>query len=359
MTRLILSERLGQTAPLIAREIDAELSRWEAAASPVEASPLPPLSTRLEFGPAGVIRASGELLAYYPVVPSKDVPDDERLRRGQRAEFEQRDLDAAIAAYQEAASSTGQTVRAVALAGLGRCLRTRKKLREALEAYGELTKVEGGRITGFPAPLVASRERQAIFQAMGDVASAERERVNITGDLLARKYIIDRPTFDAFAPALASGEYPADAVARAEAIVEFWTQFLAARTGRTAGGSFAAVWRGTAESTVAIVAPIDVLMAPSLASARRLSTDVALERPDGQLLWRANADGQSHAIGVPVVGLPFILRLSTTDANAASDSRERLFIAGFVLLSLVVTISAYFVFRSPNREVGVATSETS
>src|SRR5262245_25789330 len=108
-----LMDRLLASAVATEREIDAELVRWAAmTAGPDNVGGLPLGGPLLLFESPGVARVKGDRLAYYPLVLASDVPADERLERAQATEFKQCDLDAAIAAYREAATSTGRTVRA-------------------------------------------------------------------------------------------------------------------------------------------------------------------------------------------------------------------------------------------------------
>jgi tetratricopeptide (TPR) repeat protein len=138
---------------------------------------LPPAGTLLVFDTNAVIAVRGESLAYYPAIAKPEVHADDRLIRAQAAE-RAGDLDKAIAGYRDAATSTARTPRAMATAGLGRTLRAKGNIREALAAYDELAQMDEARVDphGSPAPLVAYRERQAILLAFGDSASAERER---------------------------------------------------------------------------------------------------------------------------------------------------------------------------------------
>ena len=165
----VLIDRLTETGALIAREIGRRLDRWEAMAARADnLRGLPSGGTLLVFGTDDVIAVRGESLAYYPALPKSEGRADGRLVRAQIAE-RAGDLDAAITGYRDAATSTARTPRALATAGLGRTLRAKGNTREALAAYDELAQMDEARIEGDPAPLVAHRERQAIFWRWGTV----------------------------------------------------------------------------------------------------------------------------------------------------------------------------------------------
>ena len=313
-SQAVLLDRLTEAGLIIAREIGPELDRWDAmAASTDNLSGLPPGGTLLVFDQDAVIRVRGESLAYYPSVARPEVHADDRLLKAQAAE-RTGDLDAAIAAYRDAATSTARTPRAMAAAGLGRTLRARGNAREAMAAYNELAQMDEAYVDGHPAPLVAYRERGAIFQATGDSNASERERSRIDSALRARLYLIERPTFDAFAPALSSEPYSRPLLARAEAVTnELWPRWRATPSGRALAGipsyAFATTWRPTPAGSVAIVAPIDVLMEPALTVASRLSTMVALEDADGRHIWGETPRGNSATVPLQTAGLSARLRL--------------------------------------------------
>ncbi|HXT71110.1 MAG TPA: hypothetical protein VN700_15210 [Vicinamibacterales bacterium] len=277
-----LLDRLAASAAMIEGEIDAELRNWEAmAAGFEELGGLPASSTLLVYGRSGVIRVRGDRLAYYPLVLTPAVPADERLLRAQDAEFKQKDLNAAIAAYRDAATSTGRTVRAVATAGLGRCLRSQGKLDEALATYGELEAMPEAYVDGFPAPMVAYRERQNIFRQKGDLIRGAEEAERLAAALVARNLIVEKPAFEAMTPALKVGRFPLEPLERAVATYAMWPRMRDSASGRAMGrdgeAAYAAVWRPVEGDSRAIVAPVDVLMNRAQAAAATLSVTIALE----------------------------------------------------------------------------------
>jgi hypothetical protein len=310
-----LIDRLTEAGLLIAREVGSELDRWDAMAARGDTlGALPPAGTLLVFDADAVISVRGEPLAYYPALAKSEVQADDRLMKAQAAE-RAGDLDAAIAGYRDAATSTARTPRAIATAGLGRTLRAKGNLRESLTAYDELAQMAEARIDNQPAPLVAYRERQTIFQALGDTGASERERARIDSALRARTYLIDRPTFDAFAPALSAEPYSQPLLARADVVAtRLWPRWRAIPSGRLVAGipsqAFASIWRPSPAGSVAIVAPVGVLMERPLAVASRLSTMVALEDADGRHIWGETPPrGDTATVPLHNVGLTARLRL--------------------------------------------------
>ena len=300
---------------MIEREIDAELVKWEAIATgPEESADLPASGTLLVFSERGVLRAPGDLLAYYPRIVPPEVPPDERLIRAQEAEFQRRDLPAAITAYREAASSTGRTVRAVATAGLARCLHAQGRTDDALETYAELAMMSDALVDGVPAPFVAHRERHAILAARGSFVNAALEQERLASSLVARIVMVEKPVFEKFTYALKPGRYPSEVLARAGAVHAMWPRLRDSGSGRAIArdgdAGYAAVWRGVKADSRAVVAPVDVLMKQALESAARLGVTIALVDAAGKTIWGpepAAADVALHPLDR--IGLPIRLRL--------------------------------------------------
>ena len=299
-------DRLAQSEAMIVRAIDAEFQRWEGiASSGDELAGLPSDGTLLVFTPQGIASVRGERLAYYPAVTPPEFPPDDRLIQAEQAENARRDLNAALALYRDAASSTGRTVRAMATAGVGRCLRNLGRNTEALAAYADLATMVEATVDGAPAPLVAHAEREATFRSLGDAASADLERRSIAEALVARDRLIQKTAFDRFASALRPGEFPAPALARAEAVTTMWLEWKGMPSGRAIAGAregaSAAVWRRIGDQSHALVAPVDVLMAPARDVAGRLNVAISVEDAAGKTMW-GTAPARTESITVPIPG---------------------------------------------------------
>ena len=308
--------RLTESAAMIEREIEADLDKWETMiGAPEGLGGLPPGGTLIVFSREGVIKVRGERPAYYPLAVPAEVPPDERLLRAKDAEFTRKDLDAAIAAYREAAMSTGRTVRATATAGLGRCLRAQGKMADALAVYSELATMSEAVVDGVPAPVLAYHEREEIFVAMGDLTHGADEGDRLARYLAARDVIIEKPAFERFAEGLAPGRLPAEPLDRARALFEMWPRLRDMASGRAVarGGNsaYVAAWRAVDGDSHAVLAPVDVLMKRARDAADRLAVTIALEDATMATVWGpapTNADHTSHSLDR--IGLPVRLRLS-------------------------------------------------
>jgi len=90
---------------------------------------------------------------------------------------------------------------------------------------------------------------------------------------------------------------------------------------------------------------------------RNLQVAAALDDPAGKTVWGRASAGPRVTKTSRETGLPWSLHVAVDDSQSASsmvDSRRNLFVAGFVLMALVVSAASYFVFRAVNRELRVA-----
>ena len=361
-----LRERLDNAASLVAREIDRGLTAWEAllpAAAGGQAVELPSGAVFLLIDKDGVVRQQGAPLPYYPRVPSATRARSSLFAVAEQQEFREQNLAAAIASYRALAVSNDEAIRAEALMRLARCLRKQERMPDALAAYAKLAALGDASVADSPAELVARRERIALFNATGDAHAAAHERTLLTSALLDGRFRIDRPTFDYFREFASTpiATPPVSGAALAQAVEAVWSTWREQPSGRTAWtsdvGTFVSVWRKTPSGTAAVTAGIDALTASVGDTIRNLQVAAALDDPGGTKVWGVVSAGPRVTKTSRETGLPWSLHVTVDESNSASsvaDSRRTLFVAGFVLMALVVSAASYFVFRAVNRELGVA-----
>jgi signal transduction histidine kinase len=362
-----LRERLDNAVSLVARELDRGLTAWEAllpAAAGGQAVALPPGTVFLLIATDGVVQQQGTPLPYYPQVPSAISASSPLFAAAERQEFRDQDLSAAIAAYRGLTDSNDPATRAEALMRLARCFRKQERLPDALAAYANLAALGEVPVADSPAELVARRERIALFNATGDRNAAAHERTLLTSALLDGRFRIDRPTFDYFhelASVPAATRPTTSGAALAEAVAAVWSSWQEETSGRTAWtsdtGTFASVWRKTPSGTATITASIEALTTSVGDTIRNLQVAAALDDPAGKKVWGGVSAGPRVTKTSRETGLPWSLHVAIDDSGSASsvaDSRRNLFVAGFVLMALVVSAASYFVFRAVNRELRVA-----
>lgn len=358
-------ELLENSTAVLMHEIDRSLSRWEdAAATEVNGAgvTLPAGTVRLVFDRYGVLRNEGVRLPYLPAVAAEPLPGRSDLAAAAAAEFQADDPSAASSAYRRVVAATAdRSTRAAALLGLGRCLRKQSKVREAIAVYEELAKMLETPAAGFPAELVARKELITLRRSTGDEAGSQREAEGLSAALFAGHFRIDRATFDLFAEALPAPKDRAT-LAQAAAVNDLWPIVQQQAEGRNTITShdraIAAVWRRRDTTSAAIIGPVETLMATVSPVARDLHVGLTLEDSTGHRIWGTTvATDVTISRSLREAGLPWTIRVTTGEPSGVGStwlSRQNLLASGFGLMALVVATASYVVFRSVNRELGVA-----
>lgn len=327
--RLSRIERLNQISALLTRELAAEAERWRTAAP--KNDNLPRHASEIVFVPAGIVEVRGEHLPYIPVVAA-DKPRDEAARRRVQEELQ-----------------------------LAREQRSRKKLQAALATYEQLSSFDRVRVAGFPAPLIAARERSAIFAELGNASAAARERDRIATALSTGQFLIDRSTFDVLASDFEGLKIDAHLAANADALIEAWPRLQQTSSGALVIGSnefaTAVVWGEHPSGSTAVIAPADELAEPAMRSATELGVTLTL-LPETATARAARTD-DTNTIDLVTrstqdMGLSATLQVTSAADRGARSARERVFIGGFLLLAIAMIAAAYFSARLIHRELSLA-----
>lgn len=360
-------ERLENAASLIARDIEARVTGWEQllpSAAGGASITMPPNAVFVLIDPNGVVATQGPRLPYYPCVAPPSTRSSGRFTAGDALEFREQNPGAALATYRELAASRDESIRSEALMRIARCLKKLQRPVEALDAYERLATMRGSSIAGWPAELVARRERIALLTAHGEADDVARERRLLTSALVDGRYTIDHATFRFFSesafPEVADGrEQPL-----ASAVEAFWPSWLEQPAGRRTAvlpsGAFVAVWRTVPDGIAALAVPLDAVTRPIQEAARSFAVTVQLDDDAGRPVWGRAADGVRVTKSARETGLPwsFHVAANSPSAPAAADSRRNLFAAGFGLMVLVISAASYFVFRAVTQELRVASLQS-
>jgi len=360
-------ERLDNAAALASRELGRSLDAWSSLLLPSlagDAVAIPPDTVLVVFDSAGVRRAEGLRLPYYPEVSSSAGPPAGLLASAEAIEFRERDLTRAAASYRALATSRDLGVRAAALLRLARVLRKQQRTPEALTVYGDLAALGDVPSAGASAELVGRRERFMLLTANGHDRAAADEAAQLTAALIDNRLLIDRATFEFYKEPLSipDGRFDAAALRLAQATEAMWPLWQAEADGRAGwngqAGSYASVWRRTPAAHAAIVGRVDDLIASAGSIANDLQVRLTLEDDAGRLSWGTPiADHERVTRAAEETGLPWTVHVALADpvaAEALSSSRRNIFAAGFALMLLVIAVAAYFVSRAVHRELGVA-----
>ena len=361
LERQRLRERLDNAASVLERELDRRLTMWEdvlPAAVLGEDAVLPVGAVFLSFGPEGVVQQRGIRLPYYPRVVQPPTTISPLFAAAEAHEFRDQNLAAATAAYRELVSAGDESVRAEALVRLARCLRKQQLPQEAIEAYDRLASLGGVIVAGSPAELIARRERIVLFSATGREEAATQERSLLNAALADGRFRIDKATFEYFhemTPSRTDGSL--SIAAAVEALWPAWIEQPSGRRTWTNGGAtFVSVWRVTPIGRASITAPVEALTASIADPLRNLQVAAQLDDYSGVTIWgHVNSDLRATRTARES-GLPWTFHVSAADPSAEgriADSRRNLFVAGFMLMALVISVAGYFVFRAVSRELGV------
>ncbi|MGH8674296.1 MAG: sensor histidine kinase, partial [Burkholderiales bacterium] len=359
-----LRDQLDSSAALLSHEVEQNLTTWEgmvAAAAQGKSAVLPADAVLLTFDDHGLRGREGARLPYYPQRPAPAALPEGVFAAAEFAEFRDGDLVRAAALYRALAARPDRPLRAAALTRLARCLRKKGNAADALATYAKLAAMGDTPVAGSPSELLARRERIELFEAIGNKDASAHEAALLASALSDRRFLIDRATFDFFSESAAPPLRADASRAMADALGELWPLCLQQADGRAActrnGYAFVAVWRRARSAGAVLVGSVDMLMAPSLPGLERLQVALALDDPSGLRAWGTlPASGISATKTSRETGLPWTIRVATEAAAAEQVGvyRRRLLAAGFSLMVLVIAAAGYFVFRSVNRELGVA-----
>jgi signal transduction histidine kinase len=357
-----LSQRLENAASLIALDIDRQLAEWESAVAD-ERMALPPEAVWLLFDSSGVVRMRGLPIPYVPELPVAGEPAS-AFTAAEALEFREGDLVKACSAYRASTGSRDPLVRAGALMRWARCLRKLQRPRDALDAYANLATLGAVPVSGAPSELVARRERVELLKSIGDSGAAAVEASALRSLLGSGRFRIDRATFDFYReaadwPTLDAGD---PAYSLANAVDTAWTAAHAQRQGRAASTSgtatYAAVWRpATAGLTALLVSRADGVLAVAHRIAGDLQLRLALDAPSERSSLGAIASRPPPAERLfrdPLLPWSLHLAADPSSIDTAVRARQRLFVAAFALMTLVVFCASYAVVRAVNAQLAVA-----
>jgi signal transduction histidine kinase len=362
------NSQLASAGALLSGELERGLAEWERhlqVAAEGASVLLPPDTVLLVLDSRGVVRHQGTRLPHFPKVSAAPEASAEVFAAAEVQEIGQGDLSGAAESYRRLASSEDPSVRAGALLRLARCLSNEGKLKEALSVYKELAALEGTRVVGAPAALVAARARAALFHRTGDPMASARERAALAEALWRGQFAVDSVTFEEYSLAIPNWPATDNRFRLAEAVGDLWERWREQTSGRSSlsvdGLAVVSVWRRNSKGTTAIVGSVDSLMAST--STQNLTANLfaaaSFVDRDGRRVWGALPDVNAGAVTeVRAAGLPWTLQVALTDPAGTNEEnaihRRNLLAAGLVLLLLVIGAGSYLVLRTVNRELEVA-----
>jgi signal transduction histidine kinase len=317
----------------------------------------------LRFVPTGIESSNDVAVLFQPDLPAQPRSlSNSLLARAEAAEFQRRDLPAAEAEYQRAASTARLDIRAAALVGLARVRRLQKNFAGALDAYSALGQLGTVVVAGQPAALVAHQGRCKTFEIAGDVDRLRVEVGRLGQALESGRLPIDRATFALYCDLLArwQGSPPSsESIARTEAVIDLWQLWrrgdLVPR-GRRAllrdSVPLLAVWTGNANRLNVWMATKSELEDQWRPIWTRENLDVALSDLEGRA-FAGVAGPHLVSLAPNETRLPFILSASL-EKDAADSARGGVLVIGLALAFTMTLAAAYALYRTTSREVALA-----
>jgi two-component system phosphate regulon sensor histidine kinase PhoR len=337
-------------------------------------------------GSASILMARNEVralpassLAYYPVVPGMQEPPAAAFRELEAVEFEAQDLPKALELSRRLARSTAPLVRAGALLREARLLRKVGRSADALAVYSALATYTSVSIDGWPADLVARRARCLLLRELARQSELRQEAAALDADLEAGRWRLDPASYRYVSSQLdewigAVRRPRADREDLAAATDWLYRQLTGTSSGELGpsgsralaidGRTVTVVWGSGQGALRAFLGGQEHLNGVWLAQARNAAYPatvallVATDR--GALRPPVAADQLTSRRSAADTGLPWTLVVTLgRDVDAGRfESRRRMLLAGLAAILVLVAAGSYFVIRSRNREIALATLQS-
>jgi len=354
-------ERLEHAADRIAALLRADLAETgervaAVVSSPAGISPELDPSLLLVLTRDSLSAYPPERLLYSPVAEHGAEAPDSAFAEGEAAEIRYRQLDKAAGIYRRLSESPDRALQAGALMRLARVLRQSGQAEAAGTAYERLSRLEGVRVAGAPADLVA---RHALCDLSRDSAGGMR----LQHDLLTRRWSLTRGQFEFYwaeSVRLSGREEPlGDRTGLTEAAALAWSEWRrtsSARGQRTVWVDrtpWFTIWRGASgRQAVLIQRPEAILrtLPPELGAV------CALLDEEGRVVAGRKGVGGAVVRLATESQLPWSLSVTRSQdpGDEATKARQRfmLLVIGTVVAFLIA--GTYFVARAIRHEIAVS-----
>src|ERR1035437_462602 len=278
----------------------------------------------------------------------------ETFAAGETAEF--RSALAADAAVQYGAlTKHGRpAVRAGAWMRIARVERKANRVDAALAAYREAAAIGGVAFAGVPVELAARRAACALFAASGRREELRPAAADLAADLFAGKWRLTRAQYEAHAAEISEWcacPRPAAHEALTAAALSLAANAADRRAaGREIAGPVTILWQRQRDHLRPLVAGQDYVE-------RRWIRPVAQE-PRARL-WMGEDAEKQHAIhrGTSATGLPWPIAVALASPEtvlASLATRRELLLAALALIIVLAVAGSYVVARAVGRELAVA-----
>ena len=354
-------ERLEQAADRIAALLRASLAETgerlaAAASSPAGILPEPDQSLLLILTRDGLSSYPPGRLLYTPVVEQEAEAPESAFAEGEAAEIRHQQLDKAAGIYRRLSETKDRALQAGALMRLARVLRRNGQTEAARAVYERLSRIDGVRVAGAPAALVARL-------ALADLSRDPAEALRLQEHLLAGPWTLTRGQFEFYweeATRLSGHEERlGERAGLAEAAAVAWSEWKRTasirgqRTIRVDGGPWFTMWRSAAgRQAVLIQRPESVLqMLPA-----ELDADCSLLDEEGRVVAGGKRAGDAVVRMATESQLPWSLYVTGNQGprDETMTARQRLILLGLGTVVVFLIAGTYFVARAIRHEIAVS-----
>jgi DNA-binding response OmpR family regulator/signal transduction histidine kinase len=332
-----------------------------------------PGAIRFRRTPHGLVPDKGGV-PWLPVTPPS-TGIDSRLAAADALEARGQDRDV-LTRFQRLARATDPGFRAGGLLRRARVYREERKWDEALEAYRQLAHIDEAWLLGMPASLLARRQVCALLDDAGRSKTLTDEAASLESDLAARRWRIDRQTWNLVNDDIVhwTGHLLAvtgDERLFADAAEWIWTDWqqghaLAVKGSHNRIAMIDGVALALREelddrgASVVVVLPATV---QSWIAAMQTHGAVSLTSPQSHERIAGTAPSSSDAatsLDAQQTHLPWDLTLAedASRSNAELAKKTRQMSAGLILLIALLSGGSYLLWRALQRELAVARLQT-
>jgi signal transduction histidine kinase len=354
-------ERLEQAADRVAALLRANLAETgerlaAPASSPAAIVTEPDRSLLLIRTRDGLSTYPPGALLYAPVVEQGGEAPESAFAEGEAAEILYQQLGKAAGIYRRLSETKDRALQAGALMRLARVLRRSGQTEGARAVYERLSQIEGVRVAGAPATLVA---RHALCELSRDPADAGR----LQEDLRAGRWPLTRGQFEFYweEAARLSGheEGPGERADRTDAAAVAWSEWkrtASTRGQRTIwvdGRPWFATWRSTVDRQVLLVQRLDSILE---ALPVELGADCTLLDEEGRVVAGQKRVGPAVVRMAAEAQLPWSLRVTASQGpgSGTTSARQRLMLLGLATVVAFLVAGTYFVARAIRHEAAVS-----
>jgi len=356
-------ERLEQAADRVAALLRANLAetgeRLAAAAavsSPAGIELEPDQSLLLIFTRNTLSSYPPGRLLYTPLADHEAEASGSAFAEGEAAEIRHEQLDNAADIYRALSATKDRALQAGALMRLARVLRKSGQIEAAGAAYERLSRIDGVRVAGAPAELVARH-------ALGDLSRDSADGMQLQKDLLAGRWALTRGQFEFYwaeTIRLAGHVEPlGERTGLTEAAALAWSEWKRTssvrgqRTMWVDGQPWFAIWRGTVgRQAVLIQQPKSILQTLPV----ELNAVCALLDEEGRVVAGRKRVGGTVVRMAIESQLPWSLYVTGNRGpnDQAMTARQRFMLLGFGTVVTFLIAGTYFVTRAIRREIAVS-----